>query len=115
MSLRPGIGAGMMDEVASTLLQHNLEKEIIDVPTSLQHGSAQWPLGRYLRRYLRTRIGREANAPEETLNIKKEELRAMRETALTLSTSVKAQILEKSLGKRIQIHARQRRTKRETV
>lgn len=105
----------MMDEVASTLLQHNLEKELIDVPISLQHGRSQWPLGRYLRRYLRTRIGRPPNAPEETLQIQKEKLQAMRETALTLQTSTKAQILEASLGKRIQIHSRHRRAKRETV
>jgi len=67
MSLRPGIGLGMMHDLASTLLEHKLDERMIDVPTSLQHGSAKWPLNRYLRRKLREFIGRSPNCPPEAM------------------------------------------------
>lgn len=63
MSLRPGIGGRFMDEVASTLLEHGLEKNEEDVPAQLQHGKRKWPLGRYLRQQLRVKIGKEKNHP----------------------------------------------------
>lgn len=115
MSLRPGIGLGMMHELASVLLQHKLDERMIDVPLTLQHGTKQLPLGRYLRRKLRTFIGRDANTPKEVLEQQKQELQTVREDAWANKKSVKATLLEKSLGKRIQIEARHRRHKRETV
>lgn len=116
MSLRPAIGIGMMHELASTLLTLDIKDErMIDVPTTLQHGTQKWPLGRFLRRKLRTYIGRDANAPPQTLETQATELQAMREIAWANQTSLKTTILEKSLGKRIQIEARHRRTKRETA
>lgn len=75
MSLRPGIGADMMDEVASSLLEFNLEKSQPDVPSELAIGTRKMPLGRYLRRRLRERIGREKNAPPESLVELEEEMR----------------------------------------
>lgn len=69
MSLRPGIGAFFMDEVASSLMQFNLEEATQgDVPSTLRHGTREMPLGRYLRRRLRTRIGKEANAPTNNID-----------------------------------------------
>lgn len=68
MSLRPGIGADAMHEVASSLLTHNLEKKLIDVPMSLRHGAHQLPLGRYLRRKLRVMVGKDASPPQEVLD-----------------------------------------------
>lgn len=116
MSLRPGIGLGMMHEIASTLLQHRIDERMIDVPVSLQHGRAKWPLGRYLRRKLRTYIGRDANAPREALFTQASEMQDVRETAWNSETSVKAEVLKRSLGRRRQIEARyRRRGKRETV
>lgn len=116
MSLRPGIGLGMAHDIASTLLEHKLDERMIDVPLSLQHGRNKWPLGRYLRRRLRTFIGREPNAPEETLLEAKAELQNMREAAWNSKTSVKAEVLKRSLGRRRQIEARYKRNqKRETV
>lgn len=106
----------MMHEVANTLLTHDLHKRLPDVPLALAYANnTQWPLGRYLRRYLRTAIGRPANAPQEVLKTLSEELQILRENALTLQTTVKSQVLAQSLGKRIQIHARQRRKKREAI
>lgn len=116
MSLRPGIGLGMMHELASTLLQHRLDERMIDVPLSLQHGMAKWPLGRYLRRKLRTFIGRDVNAPAQVLAAQEQELQVMREAAWLDKRSVKAEVLKNSLGRRRQIEAKQRRNgKRETI
>lgn len=67
MSLRPGIGAWAMDEVAHSLLTYKLDEKLVDVPTSLRHGNKLMPLGRYLRRRLRERIGRDAGCPAEVL------------------------------------------------
>lgn len=64
MSLRPGIGATAMDYVASDMMQFNLEETQADVPSALRHGSRLLPLGRYLKRRLRERIGRAPEAPE---------------------------------------------------
>lgn len=63
MSLRPGIGANALHEIASTLMQFNLDTSQADVPSVLRHGSRELPLGRYLRRKLRTLIGKAPNAP----------------------------------------------------
>lgn len=115
MSLRPGIGLGMMHELASTLLLNRADERMIDVPLTLRHGTKQWPLGRYLRRKLRTFIGRSPNAPPEIMEEIANELQAMRETAWNNKTAVKKEVLNQSLGKRIQIEAKHRRNKRETV
>lgn len=79
MSLRPGIGADFMHEVASTVLQFDLDAAQGDVPSSLRHGSRTLPLGRYLTRRLRTLTGKEANAPQETLQAREQEMRALYE------------------------------------
>lgn len=63
MSLRPGIGADFVPEIASTMLEFNLEKRPDDVPSSLAHGKRKLPLGRYLKKRLRQHIGRDVLAP----------------------------------------------------
>lgn len=108
MSLRPGIGLGMMHELASVLMEHKLDERMIDVPLSLQHGMAKWPLGRYLRRKLRTFIGREANAPEAALLEQTKELQDLRKSAFETSTPLKNAVLDASLGRRIQLNNRER-------
>lgn len=115
MSLRPGIGLGMMDELASTLLEHRLDERMIDVPLSLQHGMKRYPLGRYLRRKLRERIGRDANTPPEVMEKIKEELQPLREAAFNASRPLSEFILEKSAGRRIQIEARENRNKKRVI
>lgn len=115
MSLRPGLGLGVMHDLASTLMQYDLEKEMVDVPLSLQHGRSQLPLGRYLRRKLRTFVGRSANAPQAIIDAQSAELQDLREAAWNSATSLTQKILDESLGRRIQIEAKARRKKRETV
>lgn len=55
-SNRPGIGAGVSDNIASVLLQHSFTN-MEDLPTHLSHGTDRRPLGRYLRNRIRARIG----------------------------------------------------------
>lgn len=104
-----------MHDLASTLMQYDLEKEMVDVPLSLQHGRSQLPLGRYLRRKLRTFVGRSANAPQAIIDAQSAELQDLREAAWNSATSLTQKILDESLGRRIQIEAKARRKKRETV
>lgn len=82
MSLKPGIGADAMWDVASVLMQFNLVDTEGDVPSSLRHGRRLLPLGRYLRRKLRVMVGREEQAPE----IINEELQALYDAAKVLPT-----------------------------
>lgn len=79
MSLKPGIGGDAMWDVASTLLAFGLDEKG-DVPAGLRHGPKILPLGRYLRRRLRTYVGKDAGAPDETLAKAKEELSALWES-----------------------------------
>lgn len=107
MSLRPGIGYGVMHEVASTLLEYDVHKTLVDVPQSLQHGKKKWPLGRYLRRSLRTMIGREKTMSPEARHEMEEKMRAMRELAFNNSEPLKKHVLAASEGRRIQIEAKE--------
>lgn len=99
MSNRPGIGYGALGEVAAALRLHSLEG-LDDVPGALRHGSKILPLGRYLTRGLRTEMGREAGAPQATLQKLDEALRVVREDAFNNSVSLKQAILDANAGKR---------------
>jgi len=77
MSLRPGIGSGSMWDVASVMLEYGLDNVLQDVPSSLAHGGANMPLGRYLRGLLRERIGRDKKAPQAVLDALAEEVRPL--------------------------------------
>lgn len=80
MSTRPGLGAGVMDEVASTMLTYDLEPE--DVPDSLQYTRGlHLPLGRYLKQQLRRRIGRSEKTPESIIKKAEANLQPLREYA----------------------------------
>lgn len=118
MSLKPGIGAGFIPEVASALLSHNLDSTLSDVPTSLAHGKYVRPLGRYLTRELRKHIGRLPDAPLSTIQASQEKMRPLQEMARkiapkgTYSETYKALILEVNEGKYIQLAAKANRTKK---
>lgn len=85
MSLRPGLGVSAMHEVASQLLKFDLDETQADVPSALRHGGRLLPLGRHLRRQLRTMVGKDAAAPEATLNAQKEKLQHVFEAAKAAS------------------------------
>lgn len=108
MSLRPGIGADFMDEIASSLMEFNLVDRQADVPSSLRHGSRLLPLGRYLQRRLRKRVGKDEAAPEAVLQAVEEELRPLRSVAFDNSRSFKAEIIKAADGKVANMEARNR-------
>lgn len=120
-SLKPGIGAGFIPEVASTLIEHGLD-DLPDVPTALRHGGKIRPLGRYLTRKLREQIGKEPGAPESVLSQIQEELQPLREMAKKIAPSglyretLKTLILDLNEGRYRQLEARQRLyKKRESI
>lgn len=81
MSLRPGIGHGALHEVASVLMQFNLDESEADVPSSLRHGTTILPIGRYLRKSLRELVGMDPKAPQATLDQITEALRPLYENS----------------------------------
>lgn len=119
-SRRPGIGVPALPEIASTLMEFNLDTSQSDVPVTLRHGSRQLPLGRTLRRKLREQIGKEENAPKETIDALTEEMRPLWEDTKAahqasetkipgaLDFKFKEAVLKATEGKRVRFHARAR-------
>lgn len=110
-SLKPGIGYGVLDKVADTIVRYNLLSPQGDVPVTLRHGTQEYPLGRYLRSKLRVLFGRDHrsphvlsaeaayafyHSPEQTA------LRVMQEAARTDSDAptLKAQLVKASRTRR---------------
>lgn len=113
MSNRPGIGGDFADEVASTLLTYGLDKTLEDVPISLRHGARELPLGQYMRKRIRKRIGRDEKTPQTVLDKSKEELSPVFQAAETVGygkvkTEVTNILLRESKGRRIQLEKRAR-------
>lgn len=77
MSLKPGLGADALHEMASVFLKFDLDITQGDVPSSLRHGKQLLPLGRYLRGKYRELVGMDKNAPQSTLDLMAEELRLL--------------------------------------
>lgn len=117
MSLKPGIGKDALHEVASTLMTYDLEQKYVDVPAALMHGKRKMPLGRYLRQNLRALVGKEKEAPIETLKAVEEAMRPVREAARASkeNPSFKGQILaanrqkNTNLKARLKIHERKKK------
>lgn len=113
MSNRPGIGADFMHEVASSLMEHDLEKTLLDVPLALSHGRRVLPLGKYLRKKLRKAIGRDEKAPVSTREKAAAELHPMWEASRSAPSGQKAfvyksLVIDAGTGKRTQLEARSR-------
>lgn len=82
MSLRPGIGAGAMSQIAVALQSEHGRSEIArtgDVPLVLRHGGKMHPLGRYLRSILRQQLSVVANDTGADTFKKSVEMLALRE------------------------------------
>lgn len=77
MSLKPGIGAGYIPELASTMMEFDLEKRMADVPSAIRQGKRLMPLGQYLRRLLRVQVGMDKKAPQATLDAQEAEVLEM--------------------------------------
>lgn len=89
MSLRPGIGAIAMHDVASEMMRWNLEVGR-DVPLALRQGAQQMPLGRYLRKTLRKLVGKDEKAPPWASQDLVEKLRIVRSYAWDNDRSVQS-------------------------
>lgn len=94
MSLRPGIGADFVHEIASALMTYDLELKMEDVPSALQHGKRRLPLDPYMKGKLREAIGREKKAPPEVIQKVKENLSELRKSAFDNSRSFKKEIID---------------------
>lgn len=79
MSLKPGIGADFIPDVADVQLRYN--EDGLEVPFGLRHGPKIMPLGRYLVRKLRVQSGREAGPSVYTQLQQKEKLQHLSEIA----------------------------------
>lgn len=67
MSRRPGIGYDGLYELANLFMRYH--DNAPDVYSELRHGRyVKYPLGRYLRSKLREMVGRDAKAPQSTLD-----------------------------------------------
>lgn len=105
MSLKPGIGADFIWDVASGILEYDLEVREQDY-NSLRHGKRVMPLGRYLTKKLRVAIGRDEKAPQSVLDAIKEELQPLREAAFDASRSFKEVAVEANAQKVLNMEAR---------
>lgn len=88
-SLKPGLGADYLHYVAHHILELDLVASEGDVPSSLRRGSRLFPIGRYLRRKLRTLVGENAEAPASSLQEHNQRMRLLQETAFSLGISPK--------------------------
>lgn len=81
MSLRPGIGATAMGDVAQALASDAVGAASIaragDVPLALNHGRRSLPLGRYLRRKLREELGFDELGQTEVQRLRQEAERVL--------------------------------------
>lgn len=95
MSLRPGIGSEFMWEVASTLLGPGGSAVMAqaDVPSALRVGSKIQPLGRYLRKQLRKKLGRDEKAPEAAIREYQAEVLPLLEASKKNEGGLKAEVL----------------------
>lgn len=115
MSLRPGLGAHSIHEVASELMRFNLETTELDVPSTLRHGPKKLPLGRYLVQKLRLAVGKEKNAPEAVIEKMDEELLPLRAAAFDASEPLQKHVVEASRQKVRNVLARHRIHKQRKV
>lgn len=112
MSNRPGIGLNFMDEIASDMMTHKLDEYMEDVPTVIRTNGRIMPLGRYLRRGLRARIGRDVKTPESVLRAWQEKMSPVYEAAKAaapkgqLSYTFRGLVMDLFEGKRLQVKRR---------
>lgn len=95
MSLKPGIAYNALWDIADALMKYELDLVLEDVPSQLQHGMKKLPMGRYLRRKLRTMIGNPENAPQSVIDAMAKEMLPLRLAArASPDGSLKKAILE---------------------
>lgn len=106
MSLRPGIGVDAMWDVASTLMEYGLDDTMADVPSAINYSGRPKPIGRYLRSKLRVMVGRDAKAPQASIDEIKAEMQPVREAAFVNSRSFKEEVITQGDGRYLQVMAK---------
>jgi len=121
MSLRPGIGAGAADEVASVLLTHRLD-EAEYIPTRLAHGQSKLPLGRYIRNRIRERVDVSKEDLQKFLRENENpEVRALREVAFenapvgSKAFAFKQALIDHAQGAIIRAESKARNTRKRNI
>lgn len=106
MSLKPGIAGDAMWELSDVLLKYDLVK--VDVPSRLATGKKMLPLGRYLMRRTRKFVGMDESTPDEVMEELDAEMLALRLAAKAdnENPSLKSRVVDKNLGKILQVEAR---------
>lgn len=91
-----GLGYKVAEAAAEEIKKLGLDAELIDVPATLRHGGIEKPLGRYLRRRMRSVIWGSPDAPPEALEKMENEMRNLRIAAASDSEapSLKWQVLK---------------------
>lgn len=106
MSRRGGIGFGMIPDIASSMMQFDLDSTEADVPVSLRVGSKMFPLGSSMRRKLREAIGREPNTPLEVRRAQEDELQPLCALAFEASTPLSKAYTELIKGSTDRVESR---------
>ena len=109
MSLKPGIGADAMFDVAHTLLNYqNTLDTMADVPGELMIGRRKVPIGRYLRKKLRTYVGRDEKTPQSEVDKIAAEMLPVRMAARSdnQNPSFKARLIAMGEGRRASMEAK---------
>jgi len=106
MSLKPGIGHDSLWDVASQMMRYSLDDTLVDVPSRLRHGTLEYPLGRYLMRKLREKLGKEGSAPQEVLDRIAAEMLPLR-LAAKENLSLKQEVLKRDEQKLREFDAKQ--------
>lgn len=115
MSLKPGIGFNFMYEMASSMLEFDLENKGDDVPSTVRSGAKEMPMGRYLQRRLRKLVGKSEETPEKVLERIQEELSVLRQSAFVNSRSFAKEIADAGKQKRLQLETREKIFKKRKV
>lgn len=117
MSLKPGIGHGILDQLAATIRKYNLLTPQGDVPVTLRHGTQEMPLGRYLRKQLRKKLNLDERSPHvltaeaafaHYYSEENSEMRALHAASLSdpKNPSMKQHLVEASRPRRDQLERR---------
>lgn len=118
-SLRPGLGEGVCDDIASAILfaerdgERPTDRERLErIPDYLSHGKLRRPIGRYLRGKIRARLGIEKEtATRVAYEHIDEEMSDVRESALNAppgqrATAFRELLIQKEAQRRLQVETK---------
>lgn len=106
MSLRPGIGAGAVPEIASQLMALDMDTTEADVPVGLRHGKKVLPFGQYLRRKIRAHIGKDEKTPDSVIHQMEEGVYQLQQITFETSESLEKALVQVHKGQELQVETR---------